>query len=87
MERVVAIETTPGHYEAWALALLRHRGSIHSGALLIKWQRGQVGRDVGNVIVQRQMGDRLVDVPYDVTFASAFHAFRAGSPIYKDTPE
>jgi Protein of unknown function (DUF3179) len=97
MERVVAIETAPGHYEAWALALLRHRGTIHSGALLIEWQRGQVsaldsasmrtGRDVGNVIVQRQMGDRLVDVPYDVTFAFAFHAFRAGSPIYKDTPE
>jgi len=30
------------------------------------------------------MGGQLVDVPYDMTFAFAFHAFRPGSPIYKD---
>ena len=97
MERVVAVETAPGRHEAWALALLRRRGSVRSADLSIRWQPGQVsaldkasiptGRDVGNVVVQRQQGDRLVDVPYDVTFAFAFHAFQPNSPIYKDAAE
>jgi hypothetical protein len=97
MERVVAVETAPGRYEAWALALLRRRSTIQSADLLIQWQPGQVSaldkasiqasRDVGNIIVQKRMGDRLVDVPYDVTFAFAFHAFRPNSPIYKETSE
>jgi len=97
MERVVAVETAPGRYEAWALALLRRRSAIQSADLLIRWQSGQVsaldkasiqaGRDVGNIIVQRQIGDRLVDVPYDVPFAFAFYAFRPNSPIYKETSE
>ena len=39
--------------------------------------------EVGNVIVQRQQEGRLVDIPYDVTFAFAFHAFRPNSPIHK----
>lgn len=94
MERVVAIETVPGRHEAWALTLLRAKGTIHNGNLFIRWEPGQVsalddatiraGRDIGNVIVQREMGGQLVDVPYDMTFAFAFHAFRPGSPIYKD---
>ena len=64
---------------------------------MIRWQSGQVsaldkasiqaGREVGNIIVQRQIGDRLVDVPYDVPFAFAFYAFRPNSPIYKETSE
>jgi Protein of unknown function (DUF3179) len=97
MERVVAVETAPGRHEAWALALLRRRGTIQSADLLIQWQPGQAsaldkasipaGRDVGNVIVQRRHGDRLVDAPYDVTFAFVFHAFRPNSPIYKDAPD
>jgi hypothetical protein len=97
MERVVAVETAPGRHEAWALALLRRRGVIHSADLLIQWQPGQAsafdkgsiaaGRDVGNVVVQKQIGERLVDVPYDVTFAFAFHAFRPDSPIHKGASE
>jgi Protein of unknown function (DUF3179) len=97
MERVVAVETAPGRHEAWALALLRRRGAVHSGDLLIQWQPGQAsaldkasipaGRDVGNVIVQRREEDRLVDVPYDVTFAFVFHAFRPNSPIHKDASD
>jgi hypothetical protein len=97
MERVVAVETAPGQHEAWALPLVRRKGTIHSADLLIQWQPGQTsaldkasiraGRDVGNVIVQRQMGDKLVDVPYDVTFAFAFHAFRPGSRIHGDDSE
>jgi hypothetical protein len=97
MERVVAVETAPGRHEAWALALLRRKGTVKSSDLLIQWQPGQAsaldnvsigkGRDVGNIIVQRQLADRLADVPYDVTFAFAFHAFRPNSPIYKDPSE
>ncbi len=97
MERVVAVETAPGRHEAWALALLRRSGTVQSADLLIQWQPGQAsaldtasiraGRDVGNVIVQRRHGDRSIDVPYDVTFAFVFHAFRPNSPIYKDVSD
>lgn len=94
MERVVAIEIAPGRHEAWSLALLQRRGAIETGDLLLKWEAGQAsaldkrsisaGRDVGNVVVQRKQGNDLVDVPYDVTFAFAFHAFRPNSVIHKD---
>jgi Protein of unknown function (DUF3179) len=97
MERVVAVEIAPERHEAWALALLRRRGTIESADLLLQWQPGQAsaldkasipaGRDVGNVIVQRREGDRLVDVPYDVTFAFVFHAFRPNGPIYKEASD
>jgi hypothetical protein len=97
MERVVAVETAPERHEAWTLALLRRRGTIESADLLLQWQPGQAsaldkasipaGRDVGNVIVQRREGDRLVDVPCDVTFAFVFHAFRPDSRIYKDASD
>ncbi len=93
MERVIAIETKPGHYEAWSLPLLRQRGAIESGDIILKWEAGQAsaldkasiagGRDIGNVVVQRQQDGRLSDIPYDATFAFAFHAFRPKSPIHK----
>jgi hypothetical protein len=92
MERVVAVETAPGLYEAWSLALLRQERKIQSGELLLTWEPGQAsaldkrsipsGRDVGSVVVRRQVDGTLVDVPYDVTFAFAFHAFRGDSPIH-----
>jgi hypothetical protein len=94
MERVVAVETAPGRHEAWTLTLLRSKGTIRSGDLLIAWQPGQAsaldkaslraGRNVGNVVVQKQTENGLVDVPYDLTFAFAFHAFRPDSPIHKE---
>jgi hypothetical protein len=37
------------------------------------------------VVVQRPQGGQLSDIPYDVTFAFAFHAFRPSSPIHKAT--
>jgi hypothetical protein len=96
MERVVAVETAPGHHEAWSLALLRREGRIQSNDLFLTWEAGQAsaldsraipaGRDVGGVVVQRQIDGILVDVPYDVTFAFAFHAFRGGSPIHGAKP-
>jgi len=97
MERVVAIETAPGRYEAWALSLLRRSGTTRSGDILIQWLPGQasaldtssirVGRDVGNVVVQTRQGDQLVDIPHDVTFAFVFHAFRPNSPIHRDAAD
>ena len=97
MERVVAVETAPGRHEAWALTLLRRRGTVQSGNLVIEWQPGQAsaldkssiraGRDVGNIVAQRRQGDQLIDIPYDVTFAFVFHAFRPNSPIYRDAAD
>jgi len=96
MERVIAVETRPGYHEAWPLQLLRERGTIETGDIVLKWEAGQTsaldkgtvgaGRDVGNVVVQRQTDRGLSDIPYDVTFAFAFHAFRPGSPIHKRIP-
>ena len=96
MERVIAVETKPGYHEAWSLPSLRQRGTIESGDIVLKWEAGQTsaldkvsiiaGRDIGNVVVQqRQQDERLSDIPYDVTFAFAFHAFRPDSPIHKRT--
>ncbi len=93
MDRVIAVETSPGGYEAWALELLREKGRIEAGELILIWEAGQAsaldthsiasGREIGNVVVQRRRGTLLVDVPYDVTFAFAFHAFRPASNIRK----
>ena len=95
MERVVAVETRPGHQEAWSLPLLRERGTIESGDIVLKWEAGQNsaldkrtiagGRDIGNVVAQRRQDGQLSDIPYDITFAFAFHAFRPESPIHKST--
>ena len=91
MARVVAVETAQGS-QAWSLALLREKGRIASDGLLLSWTQGQAsaldsttvseGRDVGNVTVQRLVDEKVVDVPYDVTFAFAFHVFRPESPIH-----
>jgi hypothetical protein len=95
MERVIAVETRPGHHEAWSLRLLREHGTIEAGDIVLKWEAGQTsaldrgtvagGRDVGNVVVQRQKDGQMSDIPHDVTFAFAFHAFRPDSPIHRRT--
>ncbi len=89
MARVVAVGT-----EAWALSLLKAKGRIESGDTVLSWQPGQnsaldtraiaEGRDVGNVVAQRKTADgSLEDIPYDVTFAFVFHAFRPEGTINK----
>jgi hypothetical protein len=94
MERVVAVEVAPGKHEAWALELLRGRGEIRAGDLVLRWEAGQAsaldaatvagGRDVGNVTVRRQTaGGATEDVAYDVTFAFAFHAFRPNGTMHR----
>jgi len=88
MVRVVAVRD-----EAWSLPLLRAKGTITQGDLVIRWAAGQnsaldsgviaEGRDVGNIVVQRRAGDTLEDVIHDVTFAFVFHAFRPDGVIHK----
>ncbi len=79
--------------EAWSLALIRERGRIEAGDLVITWEPGQAsaldtrvisqGIDVGNVTVQRRLPDgRLEDVVYSVDFAFAFRAFYPDAPIH-----
>ena len=79
--------------EAWGLELLRERRRVEAGDLVIEWAAGQnsihdhplilAGRDVGNVIVRRRQSDgSYEDVPYDVTFAFAFRAFRPDGKLH-----
>ncbi|MEX2650420.1 MAG: DUF3179 domain-containing protein [Alphaproteobacteria bacterium] len=85
MARVVAVGD-----EAWSLESLRTKGSITAGDLVLTWQAGQSsaldsariadGRDVGNVVVQRQG----IDIVYDVTFAFVFNAFRPNGTLHVD---
>ena len=89
MVRVVAVGG-----EAWSLPLLRKKGTIIQGDLVLTWEAGQNsaldtrvirrGRDVGNVVVQRRAGTRTEDVVHDVTFAFVFHAFHPEGTIHTD---
>ena len=76
--------------QAWSLELLRKKKEITlSDGTRLRWERGQnsaldsreiaKGRDVGNVIVQRNGKD----IPYFVDFAFAFHAFYPKASIHK----
>lgn len=77
--------------KAWSLRLLREQGEIIDGDLTLKWKPGQrsildkrditQGRMVGTVTAQRQQGQVLNDVAYDVTFAFVFHAFNPDGVI------
>ena len=89
MVRVVAVGG-----EAWSLPLLRKKGTIIQGDLVLSWEAGQNsaldtrvirrGRDVGNVVVQRRNGDGFEDVVHDVTFAFVFHAFHPEGTIHTE---
>ena len=85
MARVVAVRDG-GTVHAVSLALLREKKAIDINGIRLTWQDGQAsaldsrrlakGRDVGTVVATRQDGGGMqADVPYDVTFAFAFHAF------------
>ena len=87
LARVVVVDG-----EAWSLDLIREAGRYERGDLVITWEAGQNsalddrtiarGRDVGNVVVQRDGESGLEDVPYDIGFAFAFHAFHPEAPIH-----
>jgi len=77
---------------AWSMPLIRKKGKVEDGGLIVSWTAGQnsaldssrirKGRDVGNVTVQRKGADgKLQDVVYDVTFAFVYHVFHKGKKI------
>jgi hypothetical protein len=78
--------------DAWPLALLRQKGRIEHGDLVMTWTAGQSspldtaetgkGRDIGNVVVQRRGAEGLVDVVHDLSFAFAFKALRPDGRIH-----
>ncbi len=87
MVRVIVAEG-----RAWSMPLIRKKGKIEDGKLILSWTAGQnsaldsrrirKGRDVGNITVQRKAaGGKLEDVVYDVTFAFVYHAFHKGKKI------
>lgn len=87
MAYVVAVDG-----QAWTLDLIRRTGPIRHRDLVIRWTAGNrsaldaghisEGRDIGNVVVQREVAGTAVDVPYDLTFAFVFHAFLPDAPIH-----
>lgn len=92
MARVVVVKTG-GKPQAVTLELLRKAGELTLGDISLKWQKGQNsaldsseisnGRDVGNVVAQRNTAAGMEDIVYDVTFAFVFHAFHPKLPIIK----
>ncbi len=78
LSRVVKVGT-----RAWPLERLRRAGEIEEAGLRITWREGQAsaldsaaigeGREVGNIRVRDAATGR--DVPHDLMFAFAFHAF------------
>jgi hypothetical protein len=79
--------------EAWTLSLLRSRGPLQAGDLILSWSAGSAsaldgetiaeGREIGNVVVQRRQADgSLRDEVYDLTFAFVFKAFFPGGTIH-----
>ncbi len=87
MVRVVVVEG-----EAWTLPLLREKKTIRNGDVVLRWVAGQnsaldsgriaSGRDVGNVVVQRDGGSGAEDIVHDVTFAFVFRAFTPDGVIH-----
>jgi hypothetical protein len=80
--------------DAWTLDLLRDKGRIDAGDLQLTWEPGQnsaldhrviaEGRDIGNVVVRRRIGDTFSDVPHHVTFAFVFHAFQPDGRLHSE---
>ena len=95
MARVVAFESD-GHWRAVALSLLAQEQELQLDRVRLRWQAGQnsaldksaiaASRDIGNVTVETRAENGWRDIPYDVAFAFAFHAFRPESPIITAWP-
>ena len=90
LDRVVSLGKKD---QAWGLPLLRRKRELRvADGIVIRWTPGQNsaldsssiadGKDVGNIVVQRKTSAGLVDVPYFVDFAFAFHAFFPSAPIH-----
>jgi hypothetical protein len=82
--------------EAWTIDTLKKHRTIKKGDLVITWEPGQnsaldtrtiaSGRDVGNVVVQRETSNGLKDVVHDITFAFVFKAFKPKGVVHKTWP-
>ena len=81
--------------KAWPLRTVRRAKTIEHGDLIIRWQKGMnsaldtrtisKGRDLGFVTVERRRADgRMESVPYDMTFAFVFKAFKPDGKIIKN---
>lgn len=80
--------------QAWPLELVRRRGRIVVGDIVIAWEEGQSsaldaelvihGWDVGNVTVIRQGRQGPEDVVHDIAFAFAFRAFHPQGTIHSE---
>ena len=90
MLRVVSLEVK---CKAWSMALLREKKEIKlPNGVTLRWTAGQTsaldtsqisrGRDVGNVTATKFGRDALIDVPYFVDFAFAYHVFFPDRKIY-----
>ena len=76
------------------MGYIKNAGKIEDGDLVITWTAGQnsaldtpwipEGKDVGNVVVQRRVDGKLVDIPHELPFAFAFKAFHPEAEILVD---
>ena len=95
MARVVAF-AAGGAQRAVALSLLAEHRELQLEGVRLRWQAGQnsvldtpdiaAGRDIGNVTAQTRTQHGWRDIPYDVAFAFAFHAFHPQSRIITAWP-
>ncbi len=79
--------------QAWSLDLLRTKGRIAAGDIVLSWTPGQnaamnaelisTAQDLGNVVVQRDVDGELQDVVHDVTYAFSFNAFHPDGTLYR----
>jgi hypothetical protein len=82
--------------QAWTIDLLKKKRKIVSGDLVLSIEDGQNsaldtrdisrGRDVGNVIVQRQSAGGLKDEVHDIAFAFVFKAFKPEGRVHTTWP-
>lgn len=86
MAYVVAVDD-----HAWSLELLRRRGRIEDGDIVLAWQPGASsaldksvtfgGKDIGNVVAYKRTSGQLIEIPYDLVFAFVFHSFHPAGVI------
>ena len=79
--------------QAWPLDLLKAKKTVTTGRYRLTWAPGQnsaldsgeiaKGRDIGNLVVEKNAGGGWVDAVHDLTFAFVFHAFVPDGVIHK----
>ncbi len=79
--------------QAWPLDLLKTKKTVTTDRYRLTWAPGQnsaldsgeiaKGRDIGNLVVEKNAGGGWVDAVHDLTFAFVFHAFVPDGVIHK----